>query len=47
VAIRNAQWFEGSIHIGAGCGIVPQSLLKNEWKEIQLKMQSIKNILGL
>ena len=47
VAIRNAQWSEGKMKIGAGCGIVPQSKLDLEWDEIQLKVKSIKNILGL
>jgi len=47
VAIRNVQWMDGITKIGAGCGIVPQSDLNNEWDEIQLKVKSIKNILGL
>lgn len=47
VAIRNVQWSEGKMKIGAGCGIVPQSKLDVEWDEIRLKVKSIKNILGL
>lgn len=47
VAIRNAQWSHDEIKIGAGCGVVPQSALESEWAEIQLKIQSIKDILAL
>ena len=42
VAIRNLQWNEPEIRIGAGCGVVQQSRYEKEWKEIQLKTQSIK-----
>jgi len=47
VAIRNVQWSKGSLRIAAGCGIVPQSEVTLEWKELQLKMQSIKKMLAL
>jgi menaquinone-specific isochorismate synthase len=47
VAIRNMQWREHHIQIGAGCGVVPESLLENEWEEIQLKIKAIKEILDL
>lgn len=42
VAIRNLQWNEPEIRIGVGCGVVQQSHYEKEWKEIQLKTQSIK-----
>ena len=47
VAIRNMQWKDNWIGLGAGCGIVPESRLDLEWEELQLKIQSIKEILGL
>lgn len=47
VAIRNVQWNAAGMAIGAGCGIVSESLLKREWQEIQLKIQSIKDLLAL
>lgn len=47
VAIRNVQWEQGKMEIGAGCGVVPQSRLEAEWNEINLKINSIKQILGL
>lgn len=47
VAIRNIQWSKEQMKIGAGCGIVSQSQFDLEWKEIQLKIQSIKDLLAL
>lgn len=47
VAIRNAQWDPKEIFIGAGCGIVKESLLDREWEEIKLKIQAIKEMLAL
>ena len=47
VAIRNAQWDPNEIYIGAGCGIVSESLLEREWEEIKLKIQAIKEMLAL
>lgn len=47
VAIRNAQWNPNGISIGAGCGVVAESLLENEWEEINLKIQAIKELLAL
>lgn len=47
VAIRNIQWQNNHIKLGAGCGIVPQSHLESEWNEILLKIKSIKGIMSL
>lgn len=47
VAIRNVQWQGNQLRIGAGCGVVPDSLFENEWNELLLKIGSIKDILGL
>jgi menaquinone-specific isochorismate synthase len=47
VAIRNVQWKENELKLGAGCGIVPASQLQVEWDEILLKLKSIKDILNL
>lgn len=46
VAIRNLQWSEGLMKIGAGCGVVAESVLEKEWQEIKLKIKSIRNIIG-
>jgi menaquinone-specific isochorismate synthase len=47
VAIRNVQWKDFQLKLGAGCGIVPASQFESEWNEILLKLKSIKNILAL
>ena len=47
VAIRCAQWSDGSIAIGAGCGVVAASRLESEWAEMRAKRESVKGILGL
>lgn len=47
VAIRNVQWSGNQISIGAGCGVVAESLLEKEWAEINLKLKAIKDLLAL
>jgi menaquinone-specific isochorismate synthase len=47
VAIRNMQWNEQGIMLGAGCGVVPDSNLEREWQEINAKLNAIKTILAL
>ena len=47
VAIRNAQWDQQKIFLGAGCGVVAQSQVDREWAEINLKLQAIKEMLAL
>lgn len=46
VAIRNIQWNQDGMILGAGCGVVQSSEAEKEWNEISLKMDSIKKILG-
>lgn len=47
VAIRNIQWSDNQILLGSGCGVVAQSELNNEWKELARKRDSVKKYLGL
>lgn len=47
VAIRCLQWDEEGSRIGSGCGIVAQSDLQQEWRELFQKRQSVKKVLGL
>lgn len=46
-AIRGIECDAGKIFITAGGGVVEQSVFDNEWKEIGLKIQSIKSIYQL
>ncbi len=47
VSIRNVQWDENGMRIGAGCGVVRTSQYQSEWEEIHLKLHAIKQLLGL
>ena len=47
VAIRNIQWFDGKSYLGSGCGIVKQSKLHHEWKELSIKRNSVLQSLGI
>ncbi|MBA3237835.1 MAG: chorismate-binding protein [Parachlamydiaceae bacterium] len=47
VAIRNVQWQDEWMSIGAGCGVVLESDFEQEWDELHLKIASIKEILAL
>jgi len=47
VAIRNMQWDQCGIVIGAGCGLVQGFDREQEWHEITLKISAIKKILAL
>lgn len=47
VAIRNIQWVPGQFLIGAGGGVVKESHLEMEWKEILTKIGSVKSIFNL
>lgn len=46
VAIRNIQWEAGKIRLGAGCGVVQQSVFEKEWRELALKRQAVKRNFG-
>ncbi len=46
VAIRNLQWNSAQVFIGAGCGIISQSQLDREWRELQGKIHSVKKMFG-
>lgn len=47
VGIRNVQWNATGMFIGAGCGVIPASVMENEWQEIQTKIRAIKKLLNL
>lgn len=46
VAIRNISWSEEAIYLGSGCGLVKESVLEKEWKELQLKRSAVLSQLG-
>jgi len=46
VAIRNVQWDKEKMILGAGCGVLEGVDCEQEWKEIQLKISSVKKMMG-
>ncbi|MFK8137744.1 MAG: chorismate-binding protein [Bdellovibrionales bacterium] len=47
VLIRMIQSLGGSTHIPTGCGIVAESLINNEWAEVQLKREQVLKDMGI
>jgi len=46
VAIRSIQWKSEALYIGSGCGVVAESMLDNEWNELELKRSAVKEKFG-
>lgn len=48
VAIRNVQWNnQDGLKLISGCGIVEESELESEWKESELKRESVRRMFGI
>jgi menaquinone-specific isochorismate synthase len=47
VCLRQIQWDEQKIRIGAGGGVVRESQEELEWNEILAKMDSVKKLMGI
>jgi menaquinone-specific isochorismate synthase len=47
VAIRSVQWKDNCARISAGCGVVRESETLREWQELQLKLKSVHQLLGM
>ena len=47
VAIRSVFWEKSRVWIGAGCGIVKDSDLNREWRELLAKVDSVYRSLGI
>lgn len=45
VAIRMVAWEDDQISLPSGCGVIEESRLVNEWRELSLKRQSVKSLL--
>ncbi len=45
VAIRGIWWQGRNVFLPTGCGVIEPSRLVNEWRELRLKRQAIKNYL--
>lgn len=47
VAIRGVHWDGQDIAIPSGCGVIEASRLVNEWRELRLKREAVKAVMGL
>jgi menaquinone-specific isochorismate synthase len=47
VAIRGVQWCKNRLMVASGCGVVKESRVLNEWRELELKRASIYRWLGV
>jgi isochorismate synthase EntC len=47
VAIRGVQWTPNTVQLQAGCGIVAGSQVAREWREVNAKLDSVREALGL
>lgn len=46
VAIRGVWWEGDRLRLPAGCGVIEASRLVNEWRELRLKREAVKEALG-
>ncbi|MBL7669850.1 MAG: chorismate-binding protein [Bdellovibrionaceae bacterium] len=46
VGIRQVQWDQQKMRIGAGCGLVKESIFEREWNELLLKIESVQRNFG-
>ena len=47
VAIRGVHWGREKVTIPSGCGVIEASRLVNEWRELRLKREAVKDTLGI
>jgi menaquinone-specific isochorismate synthase len=47
VAIRNVQWHQDGVRVGAGAGLLPESRLEREFDELRVKRDQVKGLFGL
>ncbi len=47
VAIRMVVWEGREVRIPSGCGVIEESRLVNEWRELRLKREAVRESFGL
>lgn len=47
VAIRGVHWDNEQIAVPSGCGVIEASRLVNEWRELRLKREAAKAVMGI
>ncbi|NNC89580.1 MAG: isochorismate synthase [Akkermansiaceae bacterium] len=46
VAIRMVAWDGSALRIPSGCGVIEESRLVNEWRELRLKREAVRAVFG-
>ena len=47
VAIRMVAWRGKDVFLPSGCGVIEESRLVNEWRELRLKRDAVKQVFAL
>lgn len=47
VAIRGVHWEGDDIAVPSGCGVIEASRLVNEWRELRLKREAVRAVMGI
>ncbi|HBM77465.1 MAG TPA: hypothetical protein DD438_05090 [Verrucomicrobiales bacterium] len=47
VAIRMIRWQGPQLEMPSGCGVIEESRLVNEWRELRLKRESVRGVFGV
>ena len=47
VAIRMISWRGEEVEVPSGCGVIEESRLVNEWRELRLKRESVRIAFGV
>ena len=47
VAIRMIVWRGTKVLLPSGCGVIAESRLVNEWRELRLKRDAVKQVFGV
>ena len=47
VAIRMVAWEQDQLLVPSGCGVIEESRLVNEWRELRLKREAVRAAFGL
>ncbi len=47
VGIRMIRWQGPQVEVPSGCGVIEESRLVNEWRELRLKRESVRSVFGV
>ena len=47
VAIRMVHWLGKKVSVPSGCGVIEESRLVSEWRELRLKRESVRSMFGV